>query len=119
MKCATTGGVPGMTDTTAGITYICPVGGGACIPAAATAINILYADLYFNDDVFLNWGTPLRTHVFAHEIGHSLGLAHHSGPVLMRATASASYLGPTATDIGPTPPCSGGGKGIRCIYNWP
>jgi hypothetical protein len=111
-----TGNPAALTSTVAGTTFNCPVGGGTCLNTN-TAMNIWYSDLFFNDDLFDGWGSALRTNVFAHEIGHALGLFHHAADVLMKSTVDADHLGPTSTDIGPSDPCNGG-RGIRCIYNW-
>jgi reprolysin-like metallo-peptidase family M12B len=60
------------------------------------------------------------TQIFAHEIGHSYGLAHHgaacSNVTLM--TQGDTFTAPTNIDIGPFPGCSGGPGtgGVRCIY---
>jgi hypothetical protein len=65
-------------------------------------------------------------YIYAHEFGHVLGLADHSGGgnILMNNTWPTTYCypetsarEPTVTDIGVLPPC-GSPKGIRCVYNW-
>lgn len=106
-----------------GVTLNCTQ--SAC-PTSNGAGNILWSEIYVPhantqnlqgcNGQFGFWATP----VFAHEIGHAYGLAHHgtacSGVTLM--TQGSGAHGPTGTDIGPFPGCSGGAGtgGVRCIY---
>lgn len=97
-----------------GVTWNCP-SSGPC-SNQAIAMDVLYSEIYFNISAMDSQGTTGRTWAFAHEMGHALGLHHHSG-VLMNPTVN-SYKGPTATDYGVKPPCSGaaGTGGVRCVF---
>lgn len=120
LKWCTSGPPPCVTDmtgATAGLTYNCPVGGGSC-KDTGVAMNVWYSNLYFNEIQFAGKSLGWRTHVFAHEIGHSLGLSHHNGAYLMNPSPQPSITAPTSTDIGALPPCVLVHQGIRCIYNW-
>lgn len=59
-----------------------------------------------------------KTSTFAHETGHALGLYHHDGAYLMNTTVT-TINGPTSTDYGRNPPCSGAYStyGVRCVFN--
>jgi hypothetical protein len=71
-----------------------------------------------------NYGT-LNLSISGHELGHSLGLAHHgaagSNQALM--TQGTTLTAPNSIDIGPLPACStvpigsNGTGGTRCIYH--
>jgi hypothetical protein len=59
--------------------------------------------------------------IFAHELGHTLGLDHHYASTQVAVMQQATTLqGPTGVDIGPLPPCSGdqSNLGVRCIYDY-
>lgn len=66
------------------------------------------------------------TTIFAHEIGHGLGLFHHGNacvPLMSTGVIAVGCAnppkGPQATDIGGLPACGAGVQpGIRCIYKW-
>jgi hypothetical protein len=95
-----------------------------CYQSNGGACTIAFSEIYVN----ANWCSGSMTttkyqYVFAHELGHVLGLNDHpSGSMLMNQTwsgcsPSTSATSPTSTEIGTSPPCSGT-PGIRCIYNW-
>lgn len=107
-----------------GVTYNCV--SGAC-PTSNNAGNIQWSEIYVPqantqnlpnpcNGVYGYWATP----IFAHELGHAYGLAHHgaacSGVTLM--TQGSGNHGPTSIDIGPFLGCSSGPGtgGVRCIY---
>jgi hypothetical protein len=60
-----------------------------------------------------------------HELGHTLGLQHHttSGATIMKHGISSIDPTPTAVDIGPSPACStnppgsNGTGGVRCVFH--
>jgi hypothetical protein len=64
----------------------------------------------------------LGINAFGHELGHTLGLAHHPNEMrgLMWPYNNSTYLAPTEFDIGLNPPCglSISYLGVRCIYNF-
>jgi hypothetical protein len=84
--------------------------------------SIIDGDPENMDDPSLTYGG--ETHIWAHEVGHSLGLAHHgiSCGVMMNngcyPNSSPPY--PTSTDLGSRfcSGTSGTAWGIRCIYDW-
>jgi len=91
---------------------------------------VSYGEVYVND----NWDSMCSggltagvfQFIFAHEFGHTQGLADHgSGSILMNNhfptycnQGNGGVNGPTSSEIGATPACSGP-LGIRCIYGWP
>lgn len=87
------------------------------------AMNIWWSDVYLIYNTMDGLSASQRQTVIAHETGHSLGLDHHGAnpSVLMCRNCMPNPTGPTSTEVGPLPPCSGSSskKGVRCIYNWP
>jgi hypothetical protein len=98
---------------------------GAC-PTGNDAGNILWSEIFVpvaNLQEATACGITMfwSTQVFAHELGHAYGLAHHGIQCSNQAVMTQgehSFLGPTSIDIGPFPGCSRGPGtgGIRCIY---
>ena len=69
----------------------------------------------------LNSGRSERVGMFAHELGHALGLGHHgTNNAVMWAYNDRVNQAPTSVDIGPTPACSQSAStnGVRCIYDF-
>jgi hypothetical protein len=63
-----------------------------------------------------------RKYIVAHEMGHTLGLLHHDGTLMQSpGFPSPIPIGPTSTDYGAKPPCSGtySTNGVRCVFNFP
>jgi len=93
---------------------------GAC--PSSNPVDIQWSEVYVTPSD-LNCAScnngQIAISIFAHEIGHTLGLDHHfdSGAVMQQST---TLQGPTSEDAGQLPPCSGSSStlGVRCIYNW-
>ncbi|HCF99718.1 MAG TPA: hypothetical protein DEV93_04150 [Chloroflexi bacterium] len=68
-----------------------------------------------------NIGYGVSEPILAHELGHSLGLDHHTGTNAAVMEEGTTLTGPTDVDIGVLPPCSGYSyqNGVRCIFEWP
>jgi hypothetical protein len=108
-----------------GLTYNCnnadpPV----CSASAGQSMNVWYSYVQFDvDNMNTSFGLDhtKRKFVMAHETGHTLGLYHHSD-VLMHAGGTWPNpipTGPTGTDYGQLPPCTGtySSYGVRCVFN--
>jgi len=99
-------------------------------------VNILWSDEWFNSshsDMAGSGSTPTHPYrvqwVFAHEMGHALGLNHHdSADHLMRPNVldDESGVNPNGPmdpgDLGSltSPACTAAtaSRGTRCIYRW-
>jgi len=82
-------------------------------------VDIYWSEIYGNTYTMPgDWN--VRSYIWAHEMGHTLGLGHHPGTLM--APAYYGILSPTEYDYGSYPPCSTyydySRYGIRCIYNW-
>jgi len=57
-------------------------------------------------------------HVFAHESGHAMMLAHNplEADAIMYPSNDPRAVAPNGNDTGAHPGCSVGGFGTRCIY---
>ena len=106
-----------------GVTFNC---NGTLVPVCsdqARAMMIVWTEIYVP---LGNKDNAKGTSVFAHEIGHALGLFHHGNgctPLMSAGLGAAACvnppIAPQATDIGGLPPCGGNVQhGIRCIYKW-
>jgi hypothetical protein len=85
------------------------------------AMNVLWTDIYFNRTIMDGTNNTGREWAFSHEIGHGLGLFHHSDPARLMNPFQVNVLGPTNPgDVGKLPPCSVANEGgVRCVYDWP
>ena len=110
-------GQHGLGPNTLAMTWNCDV--TRYCSNANGAMIIWWTDIYFNRD---RMQRPFaeQVNVFAHEIGHSLGLFHHVDQNrLMHPTVSVIQGPRDPGDIGRSPPCSIANEwGIRCVYNW-
>jgi hypothetical protein len=90
-----------------------------CTASSNQSLLVQYSEIHLNYAAVDNLSTAKRRFMFAHETGHTLGLWHHSS-VLMNASVLSSPVGPTSTDYGSLPPCSGASTtwGIRCVFKF-
>jgi hypothetical protein len=90
---------------------------GAC-PDTAASDNYMWSETYTTTDN-LPYGSQ-NVSIFAHELGHVLGLDVHTSAGSAIMNDGSTLQGPTFVDIGRLPPCSGDSTnmGTRCIYNW-
>jgi hypothetical protein len=100
-----------------------------------TACAIDFSSIYYNTNARSScgsWSAFTWQYIFAHEFGHSQGLADHtSGSILMNQSWTSNYPcspdtsvnGPTSTEEG-TPvhwgdSACGSTHGVQCIFKWP
>lgn len=113
-------GSNGLTSSSFGLTYNCN-SSSWCTPTA-TPMDIYFSRIYFNRDKMNSWfiGDDDRANVFAHEIGHTFGLYHHSSTAaLMYPYQQEDIEGPKYPyEWGNTPVCGSMSTfGMRCIYD--
>jgi hypothetical protein len=91
-----------------------------CSSSLSTSMWVWYSEIRMERANLAMLTDAQRTFIFAHEMGHTLGLAHHSN-ALMNTGGFPSSLpqGPTSVDYGQLPPCSGAYStfGVRCVFN--
>jgi hypothetical protein len=81
------------------------------------AMSTQWSEIYINRDYFANCTYPACNgsvqHVFAHESGHAMMLAHNplDTDAIMGAGTGAQTVAPNGNDIGAYPGCSGVGLG--------
>jgi hypothetical protein len=99
--------------------------------------TIWYSQMFVDPDTDYCGDTEM-VHLWAHEMGHALGLAHHgsegSSRALMTQQAGSGvscyvigtpFTSPGSNELGSKPNCPSGGTrfspndGVRCIYNYP
>jgi hypothetical protein len=88
---------------------------------------ISFSALRFDSLDDMSSGEYYRQHVAKHEMGHALGLAHHSNCLSItehKICVKANWFNQIwSGDVGFTPPCNSSGgpgqNGLRCIYHWP
>jgi hypothetical protein len=95
-----------------------------CTTAQWIAKNTLWTDTWFNSSDPAMTVPYVIQWIFAHEMGHAVGLGHHdTNNALMREfmTTSNGTLpnGPVQADLG-TYGCPGSSSswGVRCVYGW-
>ena len=101
------------------LAYNCD-GSGFCSSSSGITMNVWYSVVHLNYTKMDAALEATKTMVFANEIGHTLGLYHHSANVLMEPNLAVPWsFGPTTTDYGQLPPCSGAAStyGVRCVFN--
>lgn len=110
----------GLTSSLAGITWLCPYPSGACESSLTQSIRFWYSNVYLNTSIVdcTCYSDADRQHLWAHESGHGMGLAHNVSPSLSLMTDNYSVVGPQVTDTGKYPGCSNSGFGTNCIYGW-
>ncbi len=92
--------------------------GGSCSGSSTQSQNTWYSEIKIAAGAVGPLNETQETWVFAHEMGHALGLWHHGGSDLMNPTVN-NFTGPNSTDYGLLPACSGAAStyGVRCIYH--
>lgn len=133
-------GYGGLDDGDWATNWNCRYSDGWCSNGQDTAMIVWWSESYMNttqsfhnNGTYLNpmhsTGTPyVWQKVFAHELGHALGLKHHQANDHVMRTGATDYSGAHPNgpmdpqDVGQfvNPACSGasGDKGIRCTYLW-
>lgn len=114
-----TNGTHDLADGVYAVTWNCNTS-GVCFDTN-TALNIWYSVVYLNTSGAMDGvSSDVRTKIFAHELGHTLGLFHHQVAGYLMRQGPYTTSGPTAGDYGLLPACSGASTtwGVRCIYHF-
>lgn len=94
---------------------------GIAMPFPGGTGTIAWSDIKTSP---LNRSNPNDMRIWVHELGHALGLGHHTNEnvsVMWPYSNQFLFDSPTSFDLGPLPPCSGVSgsyQGVRCIYNY-
>lgn len=101
-----------------GLTWNCNVN-YYCSADKSQSMDVWYSEIWYDVSNVDILSQNQRRFLFGHELGHTLGLWHHTGDYLMNASVRSSPTLPTFTDYGRYPPCSDASSlyGPTCVFN--